>query len=73
PLLAGTLLTGGVVGVFGTMLGTLLWLIIRQGLLVEGIGLETLNIALGVILLLALSADKIRTAIAGLWKRRKVA
>jgi ribose transport system permease protein len=73
PLLAGTLLSGGVVGVFGTMLGTLLWLIIRQGLLVEGIGLETLNIALGVILLLALSADKIRTAIAGLFKRRKVA
>ncbi|AVG24312.1 CUT2 ABC transporter permease [Pontimonas salivibrio] len=73
PLLAGTLLTGGVVGVFGTMIGTLLWLIIRQGLLVEGIGLETLNIALGVILLLALSADKIRTSITGLFRRRKVA
>ena len=71
PLLAGTLLTGGVVGVFGTMIGTLLWLIIRQGLLVEGIGLETLNIALGVILLLALSADKIRTSITGLFRRRK--
>lgn len=72
PLLAGTLLSGGVVGIFGTMLGTLLWLTIRQGLLVEGIGLETLNIALGIILLLALSADKIRTAVTGLFRRRKV-
>lgn len=72
PLLAGTLLSGGVVGIFGTMLGTLLWLTIRQGLLVEGIGLETLNIALGIILLLALSADKIRSGITGLFRRRKV-
>jgi len=72
PILAGTLLTGGVVGVFGTMLGTLLTLVIRQGLLVQGIGLETLNIALGVILLLALSANKIRTSITGLFRRKAV-
>jgi len=70
PVLAGTLLSGGVVGVFGTMLGTLLTLVIRQGLLVQGIGLETLNIALGVILLLALSANKIRTSITGLFQRK---
>lgn len=71
PILAGTLLTGGVVGVFGTMIGTLLTLVIRQGLLVQGIGLETLNIALGVILLLALSANKIRTSLSSLVKRGK--
>jgi len=72
PVLAGTLLTGGVVGVFGTMLGTLLTLVIRQGLLVQGIGLETLNVALGVILLLALSANKIRTSITDLFRRKAV-
>jgi hypothetical protein len=38
--------------------------------LVQGIGLETLNIALGVILLLALSANKIRTSITGLFQRK---
>ena len=71
PILAGTLLTGGYVAVFGTFLGTLLTLTIRQGLLVQGIGLETLNIALGIILLLALSANKIRTYISGLLRRGK--
>ncbi|MDA9117076.1 hypothetical protein N9J37_02045, partial [Pontimonas sp.] len=71
PILGGTLLTGGVVGVFGTLLGTLLTLVIRQGLLVQGIGLETLNIALGVILLLALSAPKIRQGLAQLVRRGK--
>lgn len=71
PILAGTLLSGGYVAVFGTFLGTLLTLTIRQGLLVQGIGLETLNITLGVILLLALSANKIRTYLAGLLRREK--
>jgi ribose transport system permease protein len=71
PILAGTALTGGVVGVFGTMLGTLLTLVIRQGLLVGGIGLETLNIALGVILLLALSANKIRTSLTNVFRKGK--
>jgi ribose transport system permease protein len=73
PILGGTLLTGGVVGVFGTMLGTALTLVIRQGLLVGGIGLETLNITLGVILLLALSANKIRTSLTGLLRKGKTA
>ena len=71
PILAGTLLTGGYVAVFGTFLGTLLTLTIRQGLLVQGIGLETLNITLGIILLLALSANKIRTYLTGLLRRGK--
>ena len=53
----------------GMTLGTLLTLEIRQGLLVQGIGLETLNIALGVILLLALSAPRIREGIANIFRK----
>jgi ribose transport system permease protein len=53
------------------MLGTLLTLVIRQGLLVGGIGLETLNIALGVILLLALSANKIRSSLTNVFRKGK--
>jgi ribose transport system permease protein len=64
PILGGTILTGGSVAVFGTMLGTMLTLLIRQGLSVRGIGLETLNIALGSVLLLALSTERLRTFVA---------
>lgn len=60
PVLGGTLLTGGSVAVFGTVMGTLLTLVIRQGLSVQGIGLETLNIALGLVLLFALSLGQIQ-------------
>lgn len=60
PVLGGTALTGGSVAVFGTFLGALLTLLIRQGLIVQGIGLETLNITLGLILLFALSVGQIR-------------
>jgi ribose transport system permease protein len=35
-------------------------LVIRQGLSVQGIGLETLNIALGLVLLAALSVGQIQ-------------
>lgn len=60
PVLGGTALTGGAVAVFGTFLGALLTLLIRQGLVVQGIGLEALNITLGLILLFALSVGQIR-------------
>ena len=60
PILGGTSLFGGAVAVFGTFLGALLTLLIRQGLIVQGFGLETLNIALGVILLFALAVGQIR-------------
>ncbi|MCX6426893.1 MAG: ABC transporter permease [Actinobacteria bacterium] len=60
PVLGGTLLAGGSVAVLGTFIGTLLTLIIRQGLSVQGIGLETLNIALGLVLLTALSLGQIQ-------------
>ncbi|WP_331772871.1 ABC transporter permease (plasmid) [Embleya sp. NBC_00888] len=70
PVLGGTLLTGGAVSVVGTLLGTSLVQVIRQGLTTLGTGLENLNIYLGVILLLALSTDRIRSIVA---TRRAVA
>jgi len=60
PILGGTLLAGGFVSIVGTFLGIALTVVIRQGLLLFGVGLEGLNILLGLILLIALSADRIR-------------
>ncbi len=60
PILGGTLLAGGAVSALGTALGTSLTLVIRKGLELVGVGLDTLNIYLGVVLLLALSADRVR-------------
>ncbi|MGW6144940.1 ABC transporter permease [Streptomyces sp. NPDC055144] len=62
-VLGGTLLTGGVVSVLGTLLGTALVGVIRKGLDLLGVGLESLNIYLGCVLLLALSADRVRTVV----------
>lgn len=70
PVLGGTLLMGGSVSVLGTVLGVLLAGVIRQGLTVQGVGLETLNIALGVVLLLALSAQRLQSV---RWRRRRSA
>ncbi|HEY0543134.1 MAG TPA: ABC transporter permease [Actinoallomurus sp.] len=63
PILGGTLLTGGVVSVVGTLLGTSLVQVIRQGLTTLGVGLESLDVYLGVILLLTLSAGRIGSVI----------
>lgn len=60
PILGGTLLAGGVVSVVGTMLGITLTAVIRKGLELFGVGLETLNVLLGVILLAALATDRVR-------------
>ncbi|MBL1098357.1 ABC transporter permease [Streptomyces coffeae] len=62
-VLGGTLLTGGVVSVVGALLGTALVGVIRKGLDLLGVGLESLNIYLGCVLLLALSADRVRTVV----------
>ncbi|MFF1736761.1 ABC transporter permease [Streptomyces sp. NPDC058247] len=62
-VLGGTLLTGGVVSVLGALLGTSLVDVIRKGLDLLGVGLESLNIYLGGVLLLALSADRIRNVV----------
>jgi ribose transport system permease protein len=59
-VLGGTLLTGGVVSVLGALVGTSLVGVIRKGLDLLGVGLESLNIYLGCVLLLALSADRVR-------------
>ncbi|SEE49277.1 ABC transporter permease [Jiangella alba] len=60
-ILGGTLLVGGVVSIIGAALGTTLVLVIRRGLDLLGIGLESLNIYLGVILLLAVSTERVRS------------
>ncbi|MEI6216667.1 MAG: ABC transporter permease [Actinomycetes bacterium] len=69
PVLGGTLLVGGSVAVLGTFIGTMLTLVIRQGLSVQGIGLETLNIALGLVLLTALSLGQIQKMLVSLRMR----
>lgn len=68
PILGGTLLAGGYISVTGTFLGITLSLLIRRGLELFGAGVEMLNIFLGLILLVALSAERIRTV-----RRRKPA
>ena len=65
PVLGGTLLSGGAVAVVGTMLGALLVTTIRSGLLVLQIGNFWLQLYLGVILLLAVLADRYRALYAG--------
>jgi ribose transport system permease protein len=60
PVLGGTLLSGGVVAVVGTVLGALLVTTIRSGLLVLQIGNFWLQLFLGIILLLAVFIDRYR-------------
>lgn len=60
PILGGTLLSGGVVSVLGTGLGTVFSGVIRSGLSVQGLGIETLNMALGAVLLFALAMQRFR-------------
>lgn len=60
PVLGGTPMTGGFVSAPGTAVGTFLTQTIRQGLTLKGIGLDWLNIALGLVLLAALSVGQIR-------------
>ena len=65
PVLGGTPLSGGAVAVVGTMLGALLVTTIRSGLLVLQIGNFWLQLYLGVILLLAVLADRYRALLSG--------
>jgi ribose transport system permease protein len=60
PVLGGTLLSGGALSVIGTVLGAALVTTIRSGLLVMQIGNFWLQLFLGVILLLAVMADRYR-------------
>jgi ribose transport system permease protein len=60
PVLGGTLLSGGVVAVVGTMFGAALVTTIRSGLLVLQIGNFWLQLFLGLILLFAVMIDRYR-------------
>lgn len=64
PILGGTLLAGGLVSIVGTALGITLTSVIRKGLELFGVGLETLNVLLGCILLAALATDRLRLVFA---------
>lgn len=73
PVLGGTLLSGGFVSVIGTMLGALLVTTIRSGLLVLQIGNFWLQLFLGLILLLAVLADRYRGVFAERRRLRRTA
>ncbi|WP_413188770.1 ABC transporter permease [Paraburkholderia sacchari] len=64
PVLGGTLLSGGSVSIVGTVLGALLVATIRSGLLVMQIGNFWLQFFLGLILLLAVLAERYRGVLA---------
>jgi len=60
PVLGGTLLSGGKVTVFGTMLGAILVTLITNGLYLIEVGEFWIRFFLGIILLLAVLLDKAR-------------
>jgi ribose transport system permease protein len=65
PVLGGTLLSGGFVTVVGTLLGTALVTVVQTGLNLLQVSLQSLNIYLGLILLVAIAAERVRTAASG--------
>jgi len=71
PVLGGTLLTGGVVSVTGTLFGAALVTIITNGLLQMQIGEFWVRLFLGIILLTAVVLDRLRGHLAE--KRRRTA
>ena len=73
PVLGGTLLSGGFISVVGTALGALLVTTIRSGLLVLQIGNFWLQLFLGLILLLAVLADRYRGVFAERRRLRRTA
>jgi ribose transport system permease protein len=60
PVLGGTLLSGGKLSVFGTMLGAILVTLITNGLYLVDVGEFWIRFFLGVILLLAVLLDRTR-------------
>lgn len=69
PVLGGTLLTGGAVSVSGTVLGALLITILSNGLLQLKVGEFWVQAFLGLILLAAVTLDRLR---AGFAERRRL-
>jgi ribose transport system permease protein len=60
PILGGTALAGGAVSVAGTVLGAALTEVIQQGLNLLQFTVDELEILIGVVLLVALSLDRLR-------------
>lgn len=71
PVLGGTLLTGGVISVVGTVLGAAMVTIITNGLLQLQVGEFWVQMFLGLILLAAVLMDRLRAVLAE--RRRSVA
>ena len=64
PVLGGTLLSGGSVSVLGTVFGAALTQVIRTGLNLLNFSVQDLNIYIGLVLLVALSLDRVRHVLA---------
>jgi ribose transport system permease protein len=64
PVLGGTLLAGGAVSVLGTVLGATITQVIYKGLNLLQFQLEQLKLYIGLVLLLALSLDRVRHVLA---------
>lgn len=64
PVLGGTLLAGGAVSILGTLLGAVLNAVIQKGLNLLQFEVDQLQVYLGVVLLLALSLDRVRHVLA---------
>lgn len=64
PVLGGTALAGGVVSVLGAVLGATLTAVIQKGLNLLQFELDQLQILIGVVLLVALSLDRVRQVLA---------
>ncbi|MGF1626775.1 MAG: ABC transporter permease [Alphaproteobacteria bacterium] len=69
PVIGGTLLTGGTISVTGTALGAILVTVLTSGLLLLQVGEFWVQAFLGLILLVAVTLDRVRTVIA---ERRRV-
>ncbi|HTI27000.1 MAG TPA: ABC transporter permease, partial [Kutzneria sp.] len=64
PVLGGTLLAGGAVSVIGTVLGAALTEVIQTGLTLLQFQVEKFKIYIGLVLLVALSLDRVRHVVA---------
>lgn len=64
PVLGGTLLAGGAVSVLGTVLGTTITQVIYKGLNLLQFQVDELKLYIGLVLLAALSLDRVRHIIA---------
>lgn len=64
PVLGGTLLAGGAVSVLGTVLGTTITQVIYKGLNLLQFQIDELKLYIGLVLLVALSLDRVRHIIA---------